>query len=156
MVYFDRHQTRISEIFSSRADVRIAWGGREAIESVAALPKKYTCQDILFGPKLSMMVIGSDALDSDKSIRKLVRRLLQTQVCLISLPAHLPILFLLRRRPDFSTGVCEKLAAGMDKALTRLPTLEPDAGQANKIRAKIAEFGFVGESWADPELDGRF
>ena len=74
VVYFDRHQTRISEIFSSRADVRIAWGGREAIESVAALPKKYACQDILFGPKLSMMVIGSDALDSDKAIRKLIRR----------------------------------------------------------------------------------
>ncbi|WP_217888824.1 acyl-CoA reductase, partial [Vibrio cholerae] len=74
VVYFDRHQTKIAEKFSANADVRIAWGGREAIESVSGLPKKYNSQDILFGPKLSMMVVGSDALDSDKAIRKLIRR----------------------------------------------------------------------------------
>lgn len=74
VVYFDRHQTKLAEKFSANADVRIAWGGREAIESVSALPKKYTSQDILFGPKLSMMVVGKDALDSEKVIRKLIRR----------------------------------------------------------------------------------
>ena len=61
VVYFDRHQHDIANTFSSSADVRIMWGGREAVESVSQLAKKYTCQDILFGPKLSMMVIGNDA-----------------------------------------------------------------------------------------------
>ncbi|WP_413764599.1 acyl-CoA reductase, partial [Vibrio vulnificus] len=50
VVYFDRHQMAIATKFSSYADVRIAWGGREAIEAVSSLPKKYNCQDILFGP----------------------------------------------------------------------------------------------------------
>ncbi len=46
----------------------------------------------------------------------------------------------------------EKLAAAMDKALVRLPTQLPDIGQANKIRSKIAEYNFIGESWNDPFL----
>ena len=50
VVYFDRHQIKLAKTFSEYADVRIAWGGREAIESVASLHKKYNCQDILFGP----------------------------------------------------------------------------------------------------------
>ena len=153
VVYLDRHQTRISDIFSSRADVRIAWGGREAIESVAALPKKYACQDILFGPKLSMMVIGSDALDSDKAIRKLIRRAATDSSVFDQFACASPHTIFVEKGGQISPQeFAEKLAAGMDKALTRLPALEPDAGQANKIRAKIAEFGFVGESWADPNL----
>ena len=34
----------------------------------------------------------------------------------------------------------------------RLPTQVPDIGQANKIRSKIAEYGFIGESWNDRHL----
>ena len=41
VVYFDRNQTNIANTFSKNADVRIAWGGREAIESVCSLPKIY-------------------------------------------------------------------------------------------------------------------
>ena len=153
VVYFDRHQTKLAEKFSANADVRIAWGGREAIESVSALPKKYTSQDILFGPKLSMMVVGKDALDSDKAIRKLIRRAATDSSVFDQFACASPHTIFVEKGGLISPQeFAEKLAAAMDKALVRLPTQVPDIGQTNKIRSKIAEYGFIGESWHDRHL----
>ncbi|CAM3890851.1 acyl-CoA reductase [Vibrio aquimaris] len=153
VVYFDRHQTKLAEKFSANADVRIAWGGREAIESVSALPKKYTSQDILFGPKLSMMVVGKDALDSEKVIRKLIRRAATDSSVFDQFACASPHTIFVEKGGLISPKeFAEKLAAAMDKALVRLPTQVPDIGQTNKIRSKIAEYGFIGESWHDRHL----
>lgn len=153
VVYFDRHQHDIANTFSSSADVRIAWGGREAVESVSQLAKKYTCQDILFGPKLSMMVIGNDALDSDKAIRKLVRRAATDASVFDQFACASPHTIFVEKGGQISPReFADRLALAMDKALIRLPSVTPDVGQANKIRSKIAEYDFVGEVWSDPLL----
>ena len=52
VVYFDHKNKNIASNFSANADTRIAWGGKEAVESVVNLPRKYNCQDIIFGPAL--------------------------------------------------------------------------------------------------------
>ena len=153
VVYFDSHQTKLAEKFSTNADVRIAWGGRDAIEAVSALPKKYNSQDILFGPKLSMMVIGSDALNSEKAIRKLVRRAATDSSVFNQFACASPHTIFVEKGGNISPKeFAEKLASAMDKALIRLPTQVPDIGQVNKIRSKIAEYGFIGESWHDKNL----
>jgi len=153
VVYFDRHQQDIANTFSSSADVRIMWGGREAVESVSQLAKKYTCQDILFGPKLSMMVIGNDALDSDKAIRKLVRRAATDSSVFDQFACASPHTIFVEKGGQISPKeFAARLALAMDKALIRLPSIAPDVGQANKIRSKIAEYDFVGEVWSDPLL----
>lgn len=153
VVYFDRYQYRIAESFSSNADVRIAWGGKDAIEAVSNLPKKYNCQDILFGPKLSMMAIGNDALDSDKAVRKLVRRAATDVSVFDQFACASPhTIFVEKGGIVTPFEFAEKLAVAMNKALIRLPTQYPDIGQTNKIRSKIAEYGFIGESWQDEHL----
>jgi phenylacetate-coenzyme A ligase PaaK-like adenylate-forming protein len=150
VVYFDRHQTKIAEKFSANVDVRIAWGGKEAIEAVSALPKKYNSQDILFGPKLSMMVVGNDALDSEKSVRRLVRRTATDASVFDQFACASPHTIFVEKGGGISPKeFAEKLASAMDKALIRLPTQVPDIGQVNKIRSKIAEYSFIGESWHD-------
>lgn len=153
VVYFDRKQQAIANKFSSCADVRIAWGGREAVESVSRLAKKYSCQDILFGPKLSMMVIGNDALDSDKAIRKLIRRAATDASVFDQFACASPHTIFVEKGGKISPfEFAQRLAEGMDKALVRLPSALPDVGQANKIRSKIAEYDFIGEVWSDPLL----
>lgn len=128
-------------------------GGREAIESVSGLPKKYNSQDILFGPKLSMMVVGSDALDSDKAIRKLIRRAATDSSVFDQFACASPhTIFVEKGGLITPKEFAEKLASAMDKALVRLPTQVPDIGQANKIRSKIAEYAFIGEYWHDKHL----
>lgn len=40
----------------------------------------------------------------------------------------------------------------MEKALIRLPCDQPDIGQKNKIKSKIAEYQFTGEAQSHPEF----
>lgn len=153
VVYFDRNQTELAEYFSSNSDARIAWGGREAIESISSLPKKFTTQDVLFGPKLSMMVVGKDALNSERSIRKLVRRAAMDSSVFDQFACASPhTIFVEKGGVIEPKEFAELLAAGMKKALIQLPTASPGKSQANKIRSKISEYGFIGDSWSDEHL----
>jgi hypothetical protein len=100
-----------------------------------------------------MMVIGKDALDSEKAIRKLVRRAATDSSVFDQFACASPHTIFVERGGDISPKeFAEKLAKAMDKALVRLPTQVPDIGQANKIRSKIAEYGFIGESWHERHL----
>lgn len=58
---------------SLSADVRIAWGGREAIEAIESLDKKLFCEDIIFGPKYSYALIDQESLI--KNAKELAQRL---------------------------------------------------------------------------------
>ena len=74
VVYFDRNAGKLGEEMSKGADVRIAWGGREAVEAVAAYPSRYDAETVIFGPKLSFSVIAKEELSSVQEARKLARR----------------------------------------------------------------------------------
>ncbi len=50
---------------SLKADARIVWGGKSAVDSISFLPKKTTCKDIIFGPKYSFAVFDKSAIESN-------------------------------------------------------------------------------------------
>lgn len=74
IVYFSRHSIKLGEEMSKQADVRIAWGGREAVETVAGYPSCFDTESIIFGPKISFAVIAKESLDSESEVKKLARR----------------------------------------------------------------------------------
>ena len=51
VVYFSHKDKNIGELMSKSANVRIAWGGREAVETVANYPSMFETEDIIYGPK---------------------------------------------------------------------------------------------------------
>lgn len=61
-VYADRSDIESQTLLSQAADVRIAWGGLEAVKTIAALPRKINCRDIVFGPKVSFILMTEDAV----------------------------------------------------------------------------------------------
>tara|TARA_A100001015_G_scaffold321583_1_gene453142 strand:+ start:3431 stop:4771 length:1341 start_codon:yes stop_codon:yes gene_type:complete len=63
--YCDRSDKLAQSQLSDIADVRVAWGGKEAVESVMTLNKRYFTEDIIFGPKYSFAVIGKDSFSKD-------------------------------------------------------------------------------------------
>jgi acyl-CoA reductase-like NAD-dependent aldehyde dehydrogenase len=71
LVYFDRDNRAAHEAMSTVADVRIAWGGREAVEAIRALPCRWECEDIVLGPRVSLAVIDP-TLTTDGMISRLV------------------------------------------------------------------------------------
>jgi hypothetical protein len=62
VVYADREDEAAARELSRLADVRVAWGGREAVEAIINLPRRYGTEDIVFGPKLSFAVVGAERL----------------------------------------------------------------------------------------------
>lgn len=74
IVFFSHKSRKLGEEMSRQADVRIAWGGREAVETVSNYPARYDADTVVFGPKLSFSVIASENLSSIQQARKLARR----------------------------------------------------------------------------------
>ena len=74
VIYFSHNAMKLGELMSKNADVRIAWGGREAVETVAAYPSKYDCETVIFGPKLSFAVVSKEMLTDEQAAKKLARR----------------------------------------------------------------------------------
>jgi len=57
VVAFDRDNRPAHERMSQVADVRIAWGAQEAVEAIRSLPSRWECEDIVFGPRVSLAVV---------------------------------------------------------------------------------------------------
>ena len=153
VMYFNKGNTKIANAFSSVADVRIAWGGKEAVTSITTLPKKYNCQDIIFGPKLSTMVIGKESLSDERKLRKLLRRAATDCSVFDQYACASPHAIFIESGGLISPKeFSEKFCTAMEKALVRLPCDAPDIGQMNKIRSKIAEYQFIGEARSHPEF----
>lgn len=64
VVRFDRDDEESHRAMSAAADVRVAWGGREAVESVMALPARWDCETIVLGPRTSIAVVDPRLLTS--------------------------------------------------------------------------------------------
>ena len=57
VVSFEREDEQSHAAMSAAADLRIAWGGEEAVASVRALPAQWECDDLVFGPRRSFAVV---------------------------------------------------------------------------------------------------
>lgn len=75
LVSYDRSDRKIGEKISQLADVRIAWGGRDAVSAISSYPSQYDCTDIVMGPKLSMSVVAKSAIPDDRKAKKLARKI---------------------------------------------------------------------------------
>ena len=75
LVFYDHRDKKAGQRMSEIADVRIAWGGSEAVSTVAAFPSKYDCEDIIMGPKLSMSVVSFEAIAEERMAKKLARKI---------------------------------------------------------------------------------
>lgn len=75
IIAFDHSDKRAGQKMSILADVRVSWGGSEAVSTVAAFPSKYSCEDIILGPKLSFSVVAEEAIDDIRKAKKLARKI---------------------------------------------------------------------------------
>ncbi len=63
VIYITKDNKEMQTYISQNADIRIAWGGLEAMEEISSLPKKINTRDIIFGPKLSLSYITKKAIN---------------------------------------------------------------------------------------------
>jgi len=62
VVYINKDDEKNQRILSNSADIRVAWGGHDAIKSITALPKNPFTEDIIYGPKYSYIIIDEESI----------------------------------------------------------------------------------------------
>ena len=67
-MYVEKSDIKNQEILSNSADIRIAWGGHDAVESILSLPKNVFTEDIIYGPKYSYVIIDEESIKRDRKI----------------------------------------------------------------------------------------
>lgn len=149
-IFCDKDDLESERRLSMSADVRVAWGGREAMESVLGLPKKHDAEDVLFGPKTSIAAIGRFALNPGETEAVALRLALDASVfeqrgC--NSPRAVFVESGGKVSPLEFAGI---LAAAMDKALKRIPKPPVSASEAYSVVALRNEYSLRGEVFASP------
>ncbi|MFY9825862.1 MAG: acyl-CoA reductase, partial [Thermoanaerobaculia bacterium] len=152
VVYHD-HGHPAAEALSRAADVRVAWGGREAMEALAGLPSRYDCQDVFFGPKLSYLCIGREALATERSYRRLLRHAAVDCSVFDQYACSSPhTVFVEAGGRVTAETFAADLAEEMAKAAERIPPAGWDAGTAQAIRLRRIEYEMRHQVWQSPDL----
>ena len=148
VVYFPRDDSKSAEQLSALADVRLAWGGREAVESILNLPKRYGTEDIIFGPKLSFMVIGRETLASPRLVQRAARQAATDASVFDQYACASPhTIFVEKGGAASPREFAQALASEMAKAIIRIPKGVVDAGTAAKVESIRMHYEFTGELW---------
>jgi hypothetical protein len=71
VIYVDREDQEAEQALSVAAELRLAWGGQTAVEGIMNLPRRFGTEDIVFGPKVSFIVVGAERLNNEEEGRSL-------------------------------------------------------------------------------------
>ena len=102
VVYVDKNDLEGQSILSRNADIRFAWGGRDAIESIMGLKKKIDCEDIIMGPKISLGVISKEFLDDSKKIDDITNKITRDVFTFDQLGCNAPHNIFIEENSNFS------------------------------------------------------
>jgi len=153
VVYFSRNAVKLGELMSKNAAVRIAWGGREAVETVAAYPSKYDCETVIFGPKLSFSVISKQMLPDLQAARKLARRVsIDVSVFDQSGCASAHNLFIEKGGEVSPQKFCEILNESMCKTEVQIPKPAMSPEQISAVHSIRGIYDFCGVAMGSETL----
>ena len=75
VVYFDRNNIQAQEYFSNISNIRVAWGGMDAVQSVMNTKRNYGTEDVIFGPKQSFAIIEKNKIKTEEDVNLLCQKL---------------------------------------------------------------------------------
>ena len=153
VIYFPRTADDIARQMSASADVRIAWGGREAVETVASYPCRYDAETVIFGPKLSMAVIAREDLQDEQEARKLARRVAVDVSIFDQTGCASPHNVYIERNGAVSPEqFCELLTEAMRKTELQIPKPAMSAEQVSAIHSIRSVYDFCGKVYGSDTM----
>ncbi len=153
VVYFSRHAIKLGEMMSKAAKVRIAWGGKEAVETVAGYPASIDCETVIFGPKLSYAVIAREALSSEQEAKKLARRVSVDVSVFDQAGCASPHNLYIEKGGEISPErFCEFLAEAFPKTEIQIPKPTVSPEQISAIHSIRGVYDFKGKVWGSTNM----
>ena len=153
VVYFSRNAIKLGEMMSREAKVRIAWGGKDAVETVAAYPASIDCETVVFGPKLSYAVIAKEELSSEQEAKKLARRVTVDVSVFDQAGCASPHNLYIEKGGVISPErFCEILADVFPKTEVQIPKPTVSPEQIAAIHSIRGVYDFKGEVWGSATM----
>lgn len=147
LVYFDHRNDELGKIMSMNADARIAWGGRDAVMTVAGYPSRFDCDDIIMGPKLSFSVIAKEELEDEHAVKKLARKVaVDASVFDQTGCASTHNIFVESGGNISPEQFVDYLAEGMKKAAVQIPKVEMSPEQVADVHSVRGIYDFKGKA----------
>ncbi|MBO7484705.1 MAG: hypothetical protein J6T84_01420 [Spirochaetaceae bacterium] len=153
LVYYNHTNDELGKIMSLNANARIAWGGRDAVMTVAGYPSRFDCDDIIMGPKLSFSVVAKEELDNEHAAKKLARKIaVDASVFDQTGCASTHNLFVEKGGVINPEVFIEYLAEGMKKASIQIPKSEMTPEQVSAVHSIRCVYDFKGKVIASEDL----
>ena len=152
VVYYDHTENELGKLMSKRADIRVAWGGAEAVTAVANYPAKYDCEDLIMGPKLSFSVVSKEVLSDEHKAKKFGRRIgIDASVFDQTGCASAHNVFVEKGGAIAPDEFARYLADGMKKAAMQIPKGNVSAEQISSIHSIRGVYDFKGTVYGDSD-----
>lgn len=154
IIYYNRNEFSLAKQLSAAADVRVGWGGADAVTHVSSLPKKWNTEDLIFGPKLSCMVLSSEAFKSRRIQRRIVRRAAVDCSSFDQTACASPHTIFIEKNNNTSlVEFAELLNQEMIKTNIRNPAAKKDKDLFAYIQNVRSEYDYKGDYLGDDNLD---
>ena len=145
LVSYPHDNDELGEYMSSQADVRIAWGGREAVQTIAGYPSKIGSETVVFGPKLSFAAISKESLSSEKEAKSLAKKIAVDVSVFDQTGCASPHNLYIEDGGAVPVDrFIEILADEMDKVEMRIPKPETSVAQISQIHSIRGVYDFKG------------
>lgn len=150
LVHYPHGDLGSGQELSMNIDARIAWGGRQAVEAICALPTKSDAVDMIFGPKTSFMVIAREAISDEHAVNKLLRRAATDISSFDQAACSSPHTIFIEKDAFISPHeFASRLGGALDRSLTLIPKDKVDDATAAAIQTARVMGDFYGECWHD-------
>lgn len=147
-LYCERDDNEGQNLLSTTSDVRVAWGGREAVENVMSLNRRYGTEDVIFGPKYSFAAIGKNSINKDK-IKDFMYRLALDVSVFDQQGCNSPhTVFLEQDNSLEGEKFAELLADAMGEVLNRIPRNQVSSDEAYSVLNIRSEYYFNGKVYS--------
>lgn len=152
VVYYDHSDKELGQLMSEKADIRIAWGGADAVTAVTNYPAKYDCEDLIMGPKLSFAVVSREAISDEHKAKKIGRRIgIDASVFDQTGCASAHNVYVERGGAITPEEFARYLAEGMKKAAIQIPKGNISAEQIAAIHSIRGVYDFKGMVMGDSD-----
>ena len=155
LIYIDRSDLKNQEILSKNADIRIAWGGEEAVSTILSLKKNFFTEDIIYGPKYSYAILDSEFLKDN--LKDSAQKLALDVSIFDQYACNSPhTIFIENNDPNFS--IVKKFAKELSNSMESvnrlmLPKSQTSEKKLMEILSLRAEYDFKGEVFASKNMD---
>lgn len=146
-VYTERDDLEAAGALSASADVRVAWGGREAVEAVMNLPRRLGTEDVVFGPKVSFAVVGAERLSDTDAARRVATAVACDASAFDQQGCNSPHTVFVERGGKVSASELAKhLAEAMQEVAQQTPLQQVAPADTMNVLGVRAEYAMRGEA----------